>query len=101
MCLGRTDRQVKVRGHRIELDEVEHALLAIDGVDAAAALVLGEDSRRRIVALVVGSAEPAAVRAAASQALPAAAVPAEVRVAGDLPTTTSGKVDRNAIAEGW
>src|SRR6185295_7525952 len=52
-CLGRTDTQVKIRGHRIELGEIESALAEAPGVLAAAAIVFGEGEERRIAAYVV------------------------------------------------
>jgi pyochelin synthetase len=57
--LGREDLQVKIRGHRIELGEVETALRACDGVGAAAALVAGDAPfERRVVAFVEPARRP-------------------------------------------
>ena len=85
--LGRQDRQVKVRGHRIELDEVEAALLAA-GATRAAALVCDE----RLLAFYEGDSEPDV-----SQALPAWMVPT-LRRLDRIPLSTSGKPDRPALA---
>ena len=61
--LGREDTQVKIRGHRVELGEVEAALLAHPGVAAAAAVVHGSGAERRLLAAVAPGtrADPPAV----------------------------------------
>ncbi|CAB3754979.1 non-ribosomal peptide synthetase [Burkholderia paludis] len=102
--LGRLDQQVKVRGHRIEIGEIEAALRALPGVrDAAVALV--DDGR---VARLAGCIVPAADardaasgwQAAAAAALPAHMVPTVWRVLDTLPQTPNGKLDRRALAQG-
>ncbi|WAM28053.1 amino acid adenylation domain-containing protein [Myxococcus sp. NMCA1] len=103
--LGRVDTQVKVRGFRIELAEVETALLAAPGVRAAVALVR-EDAPgdSRLVAYVVpqsvraSTLELASLRAHLKQLLPEHMVPSAILAVDALPTTTSGKVDRGALA---
>ncbi|MFI6473594.1 amino acid adenylation domain-containing protein [Streptomyces sp. NPDC050516] len=91
--LGRNDDQIKLRGYRIELGEIESRLLAVPGVDRAAAAV--RDGR--LVAYHVGDAEPGAVRRALAAELAAYMVP-EVLVALDaLPLTPNGKLDRRAL----
>ncbi len=99
--LGRVDHQVKVRGHRIELEAIDVLLREAAGVSAATVVVdrpaTGDD---RLVALVVSDeAQPvstAAVDGLLRSRLPRYAVPAEVRVVGSLPRTATGKIDRNA-----
>ena len=93
--LGRTDHQVKIRGHRVELGEIEAALSALPGVERAVALV-GAD--RRLAAAVTGVAEPAQLRAFAAEQLPSAMVPERVVALDALPLTPNGKIDRGAIA---
>ncbi|MFI8455294.1 amino acid adenylation domain-containing protein [Kitasatospora sp. NPDC085464] len=106
--LGRTDDQVKVRGLRIELGEVEAHLRAHPGVAAGAAAALGEGAERRLVGYVVPAASaavPAAsaavsadeVRAWLGRRLPASLVPSAVVVLDALPLSPSGKVDRAAL----
>ncbi|WP_414943714.1 amino acid adenylation domain-containing protein [Amycolatopsis sp. cmx-11-32] len=91
--LGRRDGQVKVRGHRVELGEVEAALTAVPGVRAGAAAVRGP----RLVGYVVGEVAPDDVRAALAARVPEHLVPAAVVVLDTLPLTSNGKIDRAAL----
>ncbi|WET82701.1 amino acid adenylation domain-containing protein [Amycolatopsis sp. QT-25] len=91
--LGRRDGQVKVRGHRVELGEVEAALVAVPGVRAAAAAVRGP----RLVGYVVGEVDPDEVRAELAGRVPEHLVPAAVVVLDTLPLTANGKIDRAAL----
>ncbi|QEU91125.1 non-ribosomal peptide synthetase [Streptomyces kanamyceticus] len=100
--VGRTDHQVKLRGHRIELGEIESAVLAHPAV-AQAALVLREDEPgdQRLVAYVV-RADGADLAAADVQTrlraeLPDYMVPSAVVVLDALPLTVNGKLDRVAL----
>ncbi|MCO5995881.1 non-ribosomal peptide synthetase [Actinoallomurus rhizosphaericola] len=90
---GRTDDQVKVRGHRVEPAQVEAALLADPRVERAA-VVLHDGA---LVAYVVTSADAEDVRGALTRVLPGYLVPAAVIVLPDLPLTRNGKLDRNAL----
>jgi amino acid adenylation domain-containing protein len=90
--VGRADRQLKVRGIRIDPVEIEEALSHIAAVREAAVVADGE----RLVAYVVASAPapaPAALRADLSRALPASLVPASFAYLDALPRTPNGKVD--------
>jgi amino acid adenylation domain-containing protein len=96
----RADNQVKLRGFRIEPGEVEAALRALPGVDAAAVLVredtLGDP---RLVAYLAGAAvpQPDAVRRDLATMLPAYCVPSAVVPLDRLPVTPNGKLDRSAL----
>ena len=79
--LGRADEQVKIRGYRIELGEVQAALAGLDGVEQA--VVIAREDRpgdKRLVGYVTGTADPAEIRAALAERLPAYMVPAAVVV---------------------
>jgi amino acid adenylation domain-containing protein len=101
--LGRVDNQVKLRGHRIELEAIDVVLGDVDGVEAATVVVVRRpDADDTLVALVVADGDAEAVveraRTELRRRLPRYAVPAEVRVVERLPRTSSGKVDRGASA---
>ncbi|ABK71819.1 Pls/PosA family non-ribosomal peptide synthetase [Mycolicibacterium smegmatis] len=97
---GRADDQVKVGGRRIELGEVDTALVNLPGVSAGAAAVRKTASGTPLLVGYVASHDPsfdlAAARAALAESLPAALVPRLILL-DELPTRTSGKVDRNAL----
>ncbi|MEW1772357.1 Pls/PosA family non-ribosomal peptide synthetase [Streptomyces sp. NPDC086777] len=97
--LGRADEQIKLGGRRIELGEVDAALQALPGVAGAAAAVrTARSGNQLLVGYVVtqdGWDHAAAVGKLRTE-LPAALVPLLAPVA-ELPTRTSGKVDRNAL----
>ncbi|WP_435284482.1 Pls/PosA family non-ribosomal peptide synthetase [Streptomyces koelreuteriae] len=97
--LGRADEQIKLGGRRIELGEVDAALQALPGVAGAAAAVrTARSGNQLLVGYVVvqdGWDPPSAVERLRAE-LPAALVPLLAPVE-ELPTRTSGKVDRNAL----
>jgi amino acid adenylation domain-containing protein len=100
--IGRRDRQVKIRGHRVELEEIEQAFLALAGVAEAAVLTRRENG---------GQLVPIAYVTLKNQCvydkddllehlklrLPHYMIPASLTIMGALPRTPAGKVDRNAF----
>ncbi|MFB8235003.1 amino acid adenylation domain-containing protein [Kitasatospora purpeofusca] len=102
--LGRNDQQVKLRGHRVELGEVEAGLRAAPQVRDAAALVVRDAAGNELLtALVVpagpGALDAAALRRFARATMPAQLVPNRFHPVEELPLTSSGKLDRKALAE--
>ena len=98
--VDRADFQVKVRGHRVELGEIEAALLSLDPVEEAAAFAVPDaegSSALRAAVVVGGESAPADLRAGLKEILPAHAVPDSIAVLGTLPRTPTGKVDRRAL----
>lgn len=91
---GRADEQVKLGGRRIELGEVDAALQALPGVAGAAAAVRGQLLVGYLV--VADGFDPAEARDLLQDRLPAALVP-RLAIVDDLPTRTSGKIDRDAL----
>jgi amino acid adenylation domain-containing protein/thioester reductase-like protein len=100
--LGRTDHQVKVRGYRVELGEIEGLLAAHAAVDRAAAVVKGEAGAGRIEAFVTlapgKTAHGEELRAHLVQHLADYMVPNAIWILPALPETATGKVDRAALA---
>ncbi|GAB2820846.1 hypothetical protein GCM10027176_26540 [Actinoallomurus bryophytorum] len=100
--LGRIDRQVKLRGNRIEPGEVEAALLAHPDVAQAAVVVAGAEDDRRLVAYVVSGPEddvrPGPLRTFLAARLPDYMIPATFVVVDGLPVTANGKLDHAALA---
>ncbi|MFI9005972.1 amino acid adenylation domain-containing protein [Actinosynnema sp. NPDC053489] len=98
--LGRLDDQVKLRGFRVELGEVESALSGRAGVLAAAAAVKADPHGGQVlVGYVVGDVDPAALRAEVARWLPHYAVPSDIVRLDALPVTSSGKLDRAALPD--
>jgi amino acid adenylation domain-containing protein len=101
--LGRVDRQVKVRGHRVEPGEVEHALRQRPDVLAALVLPVPLDGAPTLAAYLVprpGHApDPLAVHRDLAARLPAPAVPARIAVLAEFPVNANGKVDVSALPE--
>ncbi|WP_263984486.1 amino acid adenylation domain-containing protein [Streptomyces sp. HPF1205] len=101
--LGRTDTQVKLNGHRVELAEIEQVLARCPGVRGAAVCVRGEGARRKPVAFITLLPDAAAgwradAEAALRHALPAYMVPDALVEVAAVPLTGSGKVDRRKLA---
>jgi amino acid adenylation domain-containing protein len=100
--LGRKDRQIKTRGYRVELDEIEVALLSHAGVEEAAAFGVADgQGSNRIEACVILKAGMELTSAQLIEylagRLPPYAVPAQLGIAADLPRTSTGKIDRPAL----
>ena len=98
--LGRADQQVKVKGHRIELGEVEAALRRHVAVSDVAVLALGERQRTLVAAVAVGQVgglTEQQLQEFAQQHLPGYAVPAQWLVLQRLPLTSNGKIDRREL----
>ncbi|MET7528682.1 non-ribosomal peptide synthetase [Streptomyces goshikiensis] len=99
--LGRLDSQVKLRGHRIELGEVEAVLEEHPEVSQAVVLVQDADrpDAAALVAFVVQRAE-ADLQGWLKDRLPSSHHPARITALSALPRTTTGKVDRIGLAAG-
>src|SRR6266704_1073904 len=98
--LGRRDAQVKINGFRIEIGEIENALLRVVGVrDGAVVVAAGADGTKRLVAFCAGEPpfEPGVTQDQLRAALPAYMVPAGVHWRESLPLTENGKLDRKAL----
>jgi amino acid adenylation domain-containing protein len=98
---GRVDDQIKIRGFRVELGEIETVLCRQDNVRQAAVALRRENGLDELVAFLVADGEaPEApeLRGALRKVLPLYMVPSRFQPIDALPTLTSGKVDRKALA---
>ncbi|WP_211371801.1 amino acid adenylation domain-containing protein [Marilutibacter maris] len=99
--LGRVDQQIKLRGFRIELEEIESALESMPGVDVAAAAVVDTDGGKGMLVGYVASRDETvtgeAARAHLAQRLPRYMVPRTVMRLADLPRLPNGKLDRKRL----
>ena len=101
--IGRCDQQVKVRGFRVELGEVEAALFEHPQVGEAAVAVRGEEADKRLIAYVAargdGELSGADLRRYLAGRLPEHMAPSVYVFLDELPLTENGKVDRKALPE--
>jgi acyl-coenzyme A synthetase/AMP-(fatty) acid ligase len=100
---GRLDTQVKIRGNRIELEEVEHVVQACSHAALCAVVAWPVDEAGRaggLIAFVTGAQESAAqILQACRQRLPVYAVPQRIVMMDALPVNVNGKIDRKALVE--
>lgn len=103
--LGRTDHQVKIRGHRVEVDEIAEVLRRRPDVREAVVIATGVSANAgRLAAFVVpadGCApDVAQLRDVLAAELPAYMVPADIELTGGIPLTANGKVDTRRLRDG-
>ncbi|MBM7167721.1 amino acid adenylation domain-containing protein [Streptomyces sp. G44] len=103
---GRADLQVKLRGHRVELGDIESAVRSHPSVVEAVALprTSADGTQRLYCALLVreGTApDVRELRRHTAAKLPSYMQPARYRVVDELPRTVNGKIDRSALAAAW
>lgn len=105
-CLGRADDQVKNRGFRVELGEIEAVLAKQESVGTVAVILRQEDGIDQLIAFIVrdlGSANESTgdsihrLRDALSQVLPAYMVPSRYEFLVEMPRLSSGKIDRKTL----
>lgn len=101
--IGRRDHQVKVRGVRVELGEVEAALVRCEPVAAAAVVAIEFGDHHQLVAFTRpfegARCTSEELREALARELPAQAVPVRVILVKKLPSTPTGKIDRQALRD--
>ena len=98
--LGRRDSQVKISGFRIEIGEIENALLRAHGIREGAVVVTeGPDRSKRLVAFYAGNGplDANALRDQLGDSLPKYMVPTAFHWREKLPLTSNGKVDRKTL----
>ena len=100
--LGRKDRQIKVRGYRVELDAVEAALASYQEVEEAAAYAVpdGNEMQRIECAVTLKAGQSASrtdlLRELRTKLAPYA-LPAKLSIRDDFPRTATGKIDRRQL----
>ena len=100
--LGRSDSQVEVGGHRVELGDIEAALRAASGSDLVAAVAwpVTDTGADGVVAFVAAATEnEAGIRAGLAERLPRYMLPRRLHLVETLPRTISGKIDRVALRQ--
>ncbi|CAN5619394.1 D-alanine--poly(phosphoribitol) ligase [soil metagenome] len=100
--LGRRDDQVKSRGYRVELGEIEAALHTHPGVVECAVVAVPDEqvtNRIKAYAVVVGAVTVAELARACAARLPRYMVPEELELCEALPKTSTGKTDRRALLD--
>ncbi|HET6975220.1 MAG TPA: amino acid adenylation domain-containing protein [Pyrinomonadaceae bacterium] len=98
--LGRADEQVKVRGFRVELGEIEAVLSRAPGVRQSIVITRDYDGDKRLVAYVVGEQSSISVdrlQKTLRESLPDHLIPSTFVILDELPLTPNGKVDRRAL----
>ncbi|MEZ4660714.1 MAG: amino acid adenylation domain-containing protein [Caldilineaceae bacterium] len=99
---GRADQQVNIRGHRVELAEIEAALMGLSGVRSAVVVAVQQEANApQIVAYCVANAastlEPRTLRTQLLEILPAQMAPTQIIVLDQIPLTPNGKIDYAAL----
>lgn len=101
--IGRRDSMIKTRGHRVELGEIEQAFEAIGGVLEVAVIAvpseeIGHLLRAFVIAAPGASLAAQALEAELAKRLPQYMIPSSIAVVATLPRTSTGKIDRKALA---
>lgn len=95
---GRADHQIKLNGQRIELEEIEQALLSVSGIHSAAVILKKENDGGRLAAFYSGTQqEPMVLRDKLSKTLPGYMIPSTFSFMNSIPLTASGKTNRSAL----
>lgn len=94
---GRKDFQIKYMGHRIELEEIEHAMAAIDGVERCVCVF--DEKKSKLKGFYIGSIEKTELLAIMRSTLPVFMIPGMIRQIEEMPLTKNGKVDRKQLQE--
>jgi D-alanine--poly(phosphoribitol) ligase subunit 1 len=97
---GRADNQVKLRGYRVELEEIDHAMASLPGVERALAIVVRDaNGSSRLIAAYSGSQlSSSCLLAHCTKHLPPYMVPSQFTWLPSIPTNANGKADRRAVA---
>lgn len=93
---GRKDRQVKIRGHRIELEEIEIAFRSIEGIEHVVAFAVKKEDHSKLLCVAIeidGIMDEGEIKSIIAQKVPKYAQPSRYIFVSELPRTAAGKVD--------
>ena len=99
--LGRIDRQIKIRGHRIEPDAVEHVLLSLDEISEAYVCTIGDrGSGHRLTAYIASDElQVQLIRQQLQSMLPGFMLPSQIVCLPELPKLPNGKIDSASLPQ--
>ncbi|WP_141671937.1 AMP-binding protein, partial [Gilliamella sp. Fer4-1] len=103
ILLGRNDNLVKIDGFRIELDEIQHELLKMEGIQDSATFVIKDDGENKIVSFVVvkeaysGNITQDDIKLKLKDKLPSYSVPRSINIINKIPKLPSGKIDKSNL----
>ncbi|MEM0578812.1 AMP-binding protein, partial [Flavobacterium polysaccharolyticum] len=98
-CIGRKDSQVKIRGHRVELGEIEHVLEAQQDIDQCVVIAAMVQGEQVLVSYLVSTAviDKQQLRLSLARELPDYMLPSYYVFMDEFPLTPNGKIDKNAL----
>jgi len=98
---GRVDDQVKIRGYRIELREIEHHLTAFESISESVVVVKEKESEKQLIAYYLAEGKPlvTAIREDLLRKLPEYMIPTYFLQLDEMPLTSNGKLNRNALPD--
>ena len=94
---GRTDFQIKYKGHRIELEEIERAISAIPEIERCC--VIFNDAKQKLYGFYSGSIDKKHLHTRLKELLPMYMIPGALRQLKSFPLTKNGKIDRKRLME--
>lgn len=102
-CKGRKDNQIKYKGYRIELDEIEKNIKKIEGVEDCAVVAKFSENRQvkliKAYVVLAGNMEEEFIKKELSKKLPLYMIPKIIKKMDKLPTNKNGKIDRRLLSE--
>lgn len=97
MFAGRKDFQIKHMGHRIELEEIERAMMAVGGIERSCCVF--DERKSRLTGFYIGKCESRKLHELLVAKLPIFMVPGALRQLKEMPVTKNGKIDRKLLLE--
>ena len=94
---GRKDFQIKYLGHRIELEEIDHAILEDEHVTRSCSLF--DQEKEKLITFYIGDIDKRSLKIALIDRLPRFMIPTKMIQVEDMPLNKNGKIDRKALME--